>query len=325
MNLHKMADTWLDLVTIDRAPIHRLESIRIFWSCIQLVLIASLLIVCGAIPASGQIKELVNSQGATAPCVAIGLPGIVKNCVKMFEQAGFLRLNEVGTTGLTLGTSGKEDGLIVLIAPGSPAEGAGLAVGDAITAVDDKPVKLTPGTIAAQRTFGQRGEPLHMKVRRNGSDLDITLVRVPQTAPRGPKSPSMFIYVRPMINWQDQFIPCMGAGPAGYAAIEYCYSHFKPYSFIKTGDLGSTGFQLDLNRTDKAVVTAVEPGSAAAKADVRPGDEIIEVEGKPLTASLGDHARELLFGKIGDQLHVTVRRGQTDKAVVLTLTGKQKG
>ncbi|MEO6924639.1 MAG: PDZ domain-containing protein [Bryocella sp.] len=242
----------------------------------------------------------------------------------MFEQAGFLRMNEVGATGLKLGTSGKVDGLIVGIEPGSPAASAGLAVGDAITAVDDKPVKLTPGTIAAQRTFGQRGEPLHMKVRRNGSNLDITLVRDPRTAPRGPKSPSRFMYLRPMINWQDQFIPCLGAGPAGYAAIEYCYSHFKPYGFIKTGDLGSTGFQLDLNRTDKAVVTAVESGSAAAKADVRPGDEIIEVEGKPLTASSSENASELLFGKVGNQFHVKVRTGQTEKTVVLTLAGKQK-
>ena len=319
MNLYKMADTWLGLLTINRPG-----RSRMLLSRMQLVLVASSLIVCGAIPASGQIRELVNSQGATAPCVAVGLPTIVKNCVKAFEQAGFVRTNGVGTTGLTLGTSGNDDGLIVGIESGSPAASAGLAVGDAITDVEDKLVKLTPGIIATKQTFGQRGEPRHIKVRRNRSDLDITLLRDPRTAPRGPKSPSRFMCLRPMIDWRDQFIPCMGAGPAGYAAIEFCYNHFKPYGFIKTGDLGSTGFQLNLNRTDKAVVTAVEPGSAAAKADVRPGDEIIEVDGKPLTASSGENARELLFGKIGNQFHIKVRSGQTEKTVVLTLAGKQK-
>ncbi len=294
-------------------------------SRIQVLLIASLWVAGSGTHAFGQIKtSLLNSQGATAPCVGIGPVGgpLAKKCVKMFEQAGFIQADEVGMTGLTLGTSGKEDGVIVRIDPGSPAAQAGVVVGDSIMAVDGKPVKPTPGMIAAQRTFGKRGEELQMKVRRSGSDVDVRLIRAPQTAPAGPKSPSMFVSVKPLIDWRNQFIPCMGAGPAGYAAITYCDQHFKPFGFIKIGEMGSTGFQLDLDREDKAIVTNVEPGSPAAKAAIQPGDEIVSVEGQPLTSSVGKAATERLFGKVGDSLHITFHSGHVDKTVVLTLAAK---
>ncbi len=294
-------------------------------SRIQAFLIASSLIACSAAQAFGQFKtSLIDSQGATAPCVGIGPVGgpLAKKCVKMFEQAGFIQVDEVGITGLTLGTSGKEDGIIVRIDPGSPAAQTGLAVGDSITAVENKPVKPTPGMIAAKRTFGQRGEELHMKLRRSGSDINVHLVRAPQTAPPGPKSPSMFVSVKPLIDWRSQFIPCIGAGPAGYAALAYCDKHFKPFGFIKVGEMGSTGFQLDPDRADKAIITTVDPGSPAANADIRPGDEIVTVEGQPLTASVGEAATESLFGKAGDKFHITAHSSHIDKTVVLTLAAK---
>ena len=253
----------------------------------------------------------------------VGAP-LARKCVASFEEAGFIRVDEVGISGLAVGTSSKEDGVIVRIDPGSPAAQAGLVVGDLVTAVESKPVKPTPGMIAAQRTFGQRGEALHLKVRRGGSDLDVSLVRARQTAPTGPKSGSMFVSVKPLINWRNEFIPCMGAGPTGFAAISYCNNHFKPFGFIKAGELGSAGFLLDLGRSDSATITTVEAGSPAAQADIRPGDEIMAVESQPLTASVGEAVTERLFGKRGGQLYITVHSGEADKTVVLTLAAKVK-
>jgi C-terminal processing protease CtpA/Prc len=242
----------------------------------------------------------------------------------MFQEAGFVRTHEVGYSGLTIGASGKDSNVIVDIQSDSAAAHAGLQVGDVITAVEDKPVKPTPGAIAAQAVFGRRGEALHLKVLRSGAEQEVSLVRSAQDAPAGPKSPSMFIMLRPLIDWRGQFIPCMGAGPAGPAAIEYCDVHFKPYGYIKPGELGSTGFQLDLVSGDSATISAVEPNSAAATAGIQQGDEIIAVEGHPLTAKAGEAATERLFGKIGDQFHVTVRRGNTNKTFVLQLEAKPK-
>jgi C-terminal processing protease CtpA/Prc len=242
----------------------------------------------------------------------------------MFQQAGFIRTNEVGFSGLTIGVAGKDDGVIVAVQSESAAAHAGLQAGDAITAVEDKPVNPTPGTIAAKAVFGQRGEALHLTVRRGGAEREVNLVRSAQSAPAGPKSPSMFLMVRPLIDWRGQFVPCLGAGPAAPVALSYCANHFKPYGFIKLGEFGSTGFQLDLAREDSATVSAVEPDSVAAKAGIQLRDEIVAVEGHPLTASVGEAATEQLFGKIGDQFHVTVRRGQTDTTFVLQLAAKTK-
>jgi carboxyl-terminal processing protease len=110
------------------------------------------------------------------------------------------------------------------------------------------------------------------------------------------------------------------------AAISYCYGHFKPFGFIKAAELGSTGFQIDLENKSKALVTKVDPGSPASKAGVQPGDEIVAIEGQPLTASKGEAANEVLFGKIGDQfkITITVHRGQSVSTIELVLAAKPK-
>lgn len=293
----------------------------------RVLLLTATFLACGTAQSFGQYKvDLVNQQGGTITCVTIGpAAALGKKCVEMFQDAGFVRTHEVGYSGMTIGAMGKDSSVIVDIQSDSAAAHAGLQVGDVITAVEDKPVKPTPGAIAAQAVFGKRGETLHLKVRRGGSEQEVSLVRSAQDAPEGPKSTSKFIMLRPLIDWRGQFIPCMGAGLAASAAIEYCDVHFKPYGYIKPGELGSTGFELDLAQVNSATIIEVEPNSAAATAGIQQGDEIISVEGHPLAAKAGEVAKERLFGKIGDQFHITVRRGNTKKTFVLQLEAKPKG
>jgi C-terminal processing protease CtpA/Prc len=268
--------------------------------------------------------ELVNPQGATAPCVGIGPIGgpLAKKCADLFEQSGFLRTGDAGYSGLTIGTKGKDDGVILTIAPQSPAAQASLAVGDVITAVAGKPVQPTPGSIAAKAVFGQRGDTLKLTVKRAAAQVDISLVRALQNAPPGPKASGFMVVVKPMFNWQNQVVPCMGAGPAAMAAIEYCYGHFKPFGFIRAGDLGTAGFAIDTSNPAKAAVTTVDPDGPAAKAGLLPGDEIVAVNSQPLIASKGEAASELLFGKVGDKFKLTVQRAQDDPTVDLVLAAK---
>lgn len=285
------------------------------------------LLASATVQGLGQIKtELVNSQGATAPCIGVGPIGghAAKKCAALFEQAGFLVSGEVGYSGLTIGTSGASDGTVTKIDPQSPAASAGFQVGDLITAVNGKGVELTPGMIAAKAVFGERGDSLALTLKRAGSSVSLILVRGPQTAPQGPTTTGFMTEVRPMINWKNQFAPCIGMGPAAPAAIEYCNSHFRGYGYIKAKDLGSTGFEIDLADPSKALITAVAPDSPAAKAGVQPGDEIVAVAGKPLTASRGQEASELLFGRSGDRLQVTVQRGNANSTLDLVLAHKGK-
>ena len=289
--------------------------------------LAASLFLCASVPSVAQFKtELVNQQGATAPCVGIGPVGgpLAKKCVELFQQAGFIRQDELGFSGLTIGTTGSDDGVITAIAPQSPAALAGLEVGDIITAVSGKPVKPTPAMIAQKALFGPRNEMVRLKIKRAGSDVELTLVRDQQTPPPSPKSSSMFTTIRPMINWRGQFAPCMGAGPAGMAAVEFCYKHFKPFGFIKIGEFSTTGFQLDTTRDDNAVVSTVQPGSVAVGAGVQVGDEIVAVDGQTLTASSGEAAKEMLFGKVGDSVQLTVHHAGADKTVAVTLAAKPK-
>jgi S1-C subfamily serine protease len=274
--------------------------------------------------AAAQAKvEIINSQGAEAPCIGVGPIGapIAKKCVEIFQQSGFLRVDESGVTGLTLGATPKDDGRITAVAPGSAAAQAGLLPGDAIVSVEGKPILPTPGMLAQQAIFGARGDSVQLKLRKAG---EVTLKRAPLDAPPGPKSPSFFIMMRPLIDWRNTFIPCIGAGPAAMAVIAYCDSHFKPYGYIKSGDLGTTGVSFDLTRADAAIVTAVDPNSPAAAASIQPGDQLLAVDGKPLTPNLSELAREALFGKTGTSFHVTVHRGRADKTVVLTLAPPAK-
>ena len=297
-------------------------SVRIFLS-----FLAATVLACAAAPASAQIvTELVNPQGATAPCTGIGpiAAPIVKKCITLFEQAGFIVNNQLGYSGLTISTKSETDGAITGVDPQSPAAAAGFKAGDTITAIDGKQVAPTPGMIAAKGVFGQRGQTLHLTLKRAGSQVDVSLVRAAESAPAGPTTSGFMISVKDMINWQNQFAPCIGAGPAAPAALEFCYKHFAPYGFIKSAELGSTGFQIDEANKSKALVTTVNPGSPATKAGVQPGDEIVAIEGQPLTASKGEAANEMLFGKVGDSLKVTVQRGQNVSTIQLVLAAKPK-
>ena len=243
----------------------------------------------------------------------------------MLVDVGFLRVGDVGVSGLTLGTSGKEDGVVTKVDAGSAADKAGLAVGDRVVAVNQVSATRTPGSIAVERTFGVKGAELHMTLLRDGKEIPVTLVRAAAKSPTGPKSPSMFIQVRSAVDWRGRFIPCMGIGPLGPGVIALCHSRFKPYGYITLGEFATTGMEVDVNRREVAVITGVDSDGPAAKANVHVGDEIVAVEGKPLTASSGEYANSLLFGKAGDVMHMTMRRGESEIKVDLTLAAKAKG
>jgi membrane-associated protease RseP (regulator of RpoE activity) len=298
-------------------------SLKIFRTLI-LASFAPCLLAFAAAPAFAQMKvDLTHKTGASLACVGLGpAASLAQKCVDMFQQAGFIATDQLGYSGLTIGTTGTDDGVITAVEPDSAAAHAGVAVGDAITAVDGKSVKPTPGMVAAQAVFGPRGTTLKLTLRRAGANQDVTLKRAAQNAPDPPQSPSKMIHLSPLVNGRGEFIPCMGAGLAGGIAIDHCDNIFKPYGFIKTGDFGATGFEIDLTRASAAIITAVDVDSEAARAGIAVGDEIVAVDGQPLTPAIGEQGKEQIFGKAGAQFHVTIRRAKTEKTVVLTLAAK---
>jgi membrane-associated protease RseP (regulator of RpoE activity) len=271
-------------------------------------------------PSAAQIGvNLVNDQGATAPCVGLGPVG--EFCAQQLEQQGFVRVGDVGVTGLTLGDMGDQDGVILAIEPGSPAA-QGLMVGDAILTVDGKPVRARPGEAAAQRLFGKRGDKVKLSLSRGGAPVEVTLVRAPVSLAPGPASPNPLFGFKDLVDWRGRYIPCMGAGPAGFVAIGYCTGHFRPFGYVPVTDAGTAGIEFDLGNAETAVVKAVDPDSPAAKAGVQAGDVVLTIDGAPISASRAQAARERLFGKIGETRRVTVRRGRREVTATLVLAAK---
>ena len=186
--------------------------------------------------------------------------------------------------------------------------------------VDRTAVERRPASVAQQLAFGVQGSSVHFTVRRGQATLDRDVQRGPAPEPAGaPKSPNIFVGIHPMVTWQGEFIPCMGAGPLGPAVIAGCLSHYRKDGFVPVSALGSTGLTFADTRSGGAVVSAVSPGSPAASADLQVGDEIAAIDGKPLTASRGQAAQALLFGKANTARHIVVDRHGRDIAVDLVL------
>ncbi len=268
----------------------------------------------------------MNAEGVEAPCLGIGIGmALVGKCVRMSEEQGFVRVTQVGYSGLTVGTEGADDAKITAVAEGSPAAAAGLKVGDVIAEVDGKAATLTPGMAAYSRLFGAKGQAVTVTVEHAGVANEIKLVRAGAPAPANQPKGSMLLIVHPLMDWRGQFVPCMGGGPAAALSFAYCNKLFEPHGYVKTSELGTTGITVDTDAADKALIKAVDAGSPAAAAGVQVGDEVVAVNGKPLTASVGQNAMVLLFGKVGRTDQVTVVRGGARQTVQMTLAEKPKG
>ena len=102
------------------------------------------------------------------------------------------------------------------------------------------------------------------------------------------------------------------------------YEQLVEYKKVKRPTIGITGIDLD-EETAKAnhlvvgvYVRSVEDFSAAQKADLRPGDVIIEADGQKITTM--DELNEIKNShKIGDTMTLKVNRNGTEKTITLTL------
>jgi membrane-associated protease RseP (regulator of RpoE activity) len=310
------------LASLLRAPFRRQRPAQNNHMFLFLFLLAVSLLAPAAGHASAVSEAFVDAKGTSASCV--GIPTAVTKCVQVMTEAGLIPQENLGSTGLTFQTSGKDDGVIVKVDPGTAGDIAGLHIGDRITAVNGVATQLTPGLIAEEMTFGERGQSVKISVRRAGASLDLTVVRDPKNAPPGPTVKGFFYSLHPIVNWKGEFIPCIGAGPAGPAAIAYCESHFSGDGYIKVANYGATGLNIDTASTTGANILSVDANSGAAKAGLQPGDQIVAVNGQPLQISLGEQIKEVLYGKAGAQFQLTVVSGGAEKPVQMTLTPVSK-
>lgn len=124
------------------------------------------------------------------------------------------------------------------------------------------------------------------------------------------------------INPDRQTVRCAasGAGITGVVAsgisMGNCDTDYRNMGYIPIDESGVTGIWL--SKPDGSLeITKVMPGSPAAKADIKPGDFVVSVNGeKPLNAK---EAVKLLFGKSGAIVTVVIKGNPAPRTVDLTL------
>ncbi len=137
------------------------------------------------VPAARASVYLTNARGAHAPCVGVGPIGgpAAEYCGREFEKAGFLKDSAIGQSALALGTSDTDDGVVLRVEPMSAGAVAGFLAGEVIIAIDGQAIARGASETAEEATFGARDEPLHLRVSRAGSELNITLARGARVVP----------------------------------------------------------------------------------------------------------------------------------------------
>lgn len=87
----------------------------------------------------------------------------------------------------------------------------------------------------------------------------------------------------------------------------YSEAETEDYRFQITGQYGGIGAVISI-KGDYVIINEPYEGSPAAKADLRPGDELIEGDGKDLKGMKTDEVSKILKGSPGTSVKVKIRR-----------------
>lgn len=184
----------------------------------------------------------------------------------------------------SLGLKENKGALVSQVAPGGPAEKAGIETGDVIVNFDGRTVgnsKDLPRMVAST----QIGKTVTVKLLRDGKEVvyqvkisEMDEEKASETA-KSPAHPSLGITVQ-------NLTPQMAR-------------------------------ELGLKKSAGVVVTGVEPGSPAAEAMIQPGDVIQSVNRKPVK-NVDDFMKIIEKAKKGGSLLLLVQRGQNTMFAAVT-------
>lgn len=222
--------------------------------------------------AISQFDALLDQIREKRPGNAIKLTIVRGDDQKDVEITLTTRPESVGgpASSVWLGVSGETRGakaVLTQINAEGPAAKAKLQTGDAITALDDRPVESFSGLVDAIRGR-QAGEKVKLQVVRGSETLTVEL----QLENRPGRPPATDVY------------------------------------------LGIVGEDVE----GGARLTEITPASPAEKAGLQSGDIVTSVADKPI-ASYGALSEQIRVRKSGDEMRMTVRRGERTLEVTATL------
>lgn len=164
--------------------------------------------------------------------------------------------------------------------PGGPADGR-IKPGDALVAVDGLLITTTAGSRRLAQVTA--GKPIRLTVRRAGEEIDVKLVpegRCLAPAATTGRAPDSALSPRR---------PRLGIG-------------FACWPCGRKIDAGAESFSF----AEPPAVSGVMPDGPGARAGIRPGDRILEIDGLPLTSPEGGKRIGAL--KAGQPVKLTIQR-----------------
>ncbi len=99
-------------------------------------------------------------------------------------------------------------------------------------------------------------------------------------------------------------------------------SDIEDYRFMTTGQYGGIG-ALIRQKGDYVAISEPYDGSPAQKADIRPGDEILEIDGKSQKGKRTDEISKILKGQPKTIVHILLRREGEKNPVEKTVTREE--
>ncbi len=212
------------------------------------------------------VDQLVSTGKVVRPWLGVGIQPITE------EMVGFLKLDD------------RKGALVSQVYSGSPAEKAGVQVGDVVVKVDDTEIE-SPDELVRSVLRHEVGDRLRLTVIRDGKEKRIEV----KTG------------VMPEEPW--------GTGPNSTGKVAEFGVEVQELTSEMAGAMG-------IGTEGGVVVTSVQPGSPAAEAGIRRGDVILEVNRRPVESvssfvqaaakATGDTAL-LLVGRDGRTFFVQLR------------------
>jgi serine protease Do len=210
---------------------------------------------------------------------------------------GFLGVKPVSLSPDRRSTYGVREGgaLVEQVTEGTPADKAGFQVEDVVVRYNGKPVsdEVSFRDMVAATAPGTK---VDIVVRRDGKEVTLTptLEAAPeQGAPVVPAEPAK---PAPVVEKTNAKLGVTVAPASKDLLAQY-----------KLGD-----------NVQGVIVTAVEQGSAAAEAGIRPGMAISRINGRRVN-NTADLASALAGAKSGDEVRVVVSLGKTTALLPVTL------
>jgi serine protease Do len=235
------------------------------------------------------INTAIFSQSGGNIGIGFAIPtNSVKELLPQLKDKGKVVRGYLGTTvqkitpeiADSLGLKQARGALVAEVLKGSPAERAGVKLGDIITEFDRKEIKDSADLPALVARVAP-GMTVQLKVLRDGKEVTLPLT------------------VGEMK--ENEIVASTQEGDLGLAV--------QPVTPEIAASLG-------LDRAEGLVITSVTPGSAADEAGLRAGDLIAQINRRPVK-NLADYNREMARNEKGKSVLLLVRRGQSSLFLAL--------